>query len=302
MTTQVQVRGAIQATQEARTLAVRELDINTTDKRLCVSDGATAGGSPHATWADTQNQEWTYAAATGTNSVAVTMAKAPAAYAAGQHFVFKAQNTNTASATLNVNALGAKTIKRVIAGALATLLAGDIVQNAIYEVTYDGTDMLLMSAGSPSDWTYSGPVTISGSSQTIFTGVPVGVKDVELLFTNFSRSASSWVMLLLGDSGGLETNNYVSSMLDFEAAGAVTDSGAAGFPISSTTASKPQSGIIRLIKDNSTNEWRMSGILSGNTTVVMTSGSKTTSSDLTQLGLQKQGAGTMSGTVSMRYK
>lgn len=145
MTKQVQIRGAVQATQEARVLAVRELDSNTTDKRLVYHDGSTVGGIPHPNWMDIQNQEYTYAAATGTNSIAITLAKAPAAYAAGQFFEFKAQNTITGSATLNVNSLGAKTIKRVSEAGAVALVAGDIVAGGIYSCRYDGTDMLLLN-------------------------------------------------------------------------------------------------------------------------------------------------------------
>lgn len=146
MPTQVQVRGATQATQEARTLAVREIDVNTTDSRIAIHDGSTAGGIPHANYADIQNQEWVYAAATGTDSIAITLAIAPAAYAAGQRFVFKAANTNTGSATLNVNSLGAKTIKKISGTSIITLNAGDIVSGGIYTVFYDGTDMIMASA------------------------------------------------------------------------------------------------------------------------------------------------------------
>jgi hypothetical protein len=147
MATQRQVRGATQATQEGRTLASRELDINTTDGRMCVHNGSTVGGIPHATYADTQNREWTYAAASGTDTITASMAKAPAAYAAGQGYTFKAANTNTGSATININSLGAKTIKKVSGGSIVTLVAGDIVAGGIYQVNYDGTDMLLSSGG-----------------------------------------------------------------------------------------------------------------------------------------------------------
>lgn len=150
MPTQVQIRRAIQATQEARTLAVGELDFNTTDSRLSPHDGATAGGVPHLTWKDSQNNEFTYAAATGTNAIAITLAKAPAAYAAGQSFKFKAANTISGSATLNVNSLGAKTLKKkdVSGGTLAALTSGDIIAGAVYTAFYDGTDMILESIDS----------------------------------------------------------------------------------------------------------------------------------------------------------
>lgn len=145
MATQVQIRGSVAATQEARTLATRELDVNTTDKRISVHDGSTTGGIPHPNYVDIQNQEYTYGAASGTDTITVSMAKAPGAYIAGQRFTFKAAATNTGSATLNVNSLGAKTIKKkdVAGGTIAALSAGDIISGGIYTVFYDGTDMLL---------------------------------------------------------------------------------------------------------------------------------------------------------------
>lgn len=134
MPTQIQIRGASQATQEARTLATRELDVNTTDKRLAVHDGSTVGGVPHTTWVDVQNNEYTYAAGTGTNSITASLNKAPSAYAAGQSFTFKAENTNTGSVTINWNSLGAVTLKKkdVFSGAISTLSAGDIIAGGVY--------------------------------------------------------------------------------------------------------------------------------------------------------------------------
>lgn len=147
MATQIQLRGAATATQAARTLSSREADIDTTEGRFNIHNGSTAGGIPHANYKDVQNQKWRYAAASGTNTITITLDKAPASYAAGQKFKFKAANTNTGSATLNVNSLGAKTIKKVSGTTITTLDANDIVQNAIYEVTYDGTDFLLAASG-----------------------------------------------------------------------------------------------------------------------------------------------------------
>ena len=61
-----------------------------------------------------QNQQWVYAAATGAvNTYEITLTPAPTAYAVGQKFTFKANLANTGTATLNVNGLGAKTIKKL---------------------------------------------------------------------------------------------------------------------------------------------------------------------------------------------
>ena len=81
-------------------------------------------------------------------------------------FHFKAANASSGASTLNVNALGAKNIKKKNDQDIA---AGDIEQNAIVSVIYDGTSFQMLSqlgtsAGSMSSWTLSGD---SGSNQTI---------------------------------------------------------------------------------------------------------------------------------------
>lgn len=168
MPTQVQVRGATQATQEARTLSAREIDINTTDGRLCVHDGATPGGMRHVNARDAQNQEFTYAAASGTDTITATYAYTPSAYANGQKFGFKAANNNTGAATFNVNSVGAVTIKKVSAGALADLDADDIVQNAYYEVEYNGTYFVVVGGiGGGGGTRPKTTATLSGMSTAI---------------------------------------------------------------------------------------------------------------------------------------
>lgn len=62
------------------------------------------------------------------------------AYAAGQSFVFKASFANTGAATLNVSALGAKSIVLPNGAALAS---GDIPSGSLVAVGYDGTNFVL---------------------------------------------------------------------------------------------------------------------------------------------------------------
>jgi hypothetical protein len=79
--------------------------------------------------------------ATGTADAKVlTYSVAPAAYYNGQRFAFKANTTNTGSATLNVNSLGAKTIKSMLTGTLANLAASDMVAGMFVEVCYNTAD------------------------------------------------------------------------------------------------------------------------------------------------------------------
>jgi hypothetical protein len=78
----------------------------------------------------------------GTDAYAVALIPTPAAYVAGMTVRFKAGTANTAAATLNVNSLGTKTIKRPDGNDLAT---GDILSGQIVEVSYDGTNFQLLS-------------------------------------------------------------------------------------------------------------------------------------------------------------
>lgn len=88
-----------------------------------------------------------YAADTGAaDAYVITPSPVITAYATGQMFCFFASATNTGASTLNVNSKGAKAIQ--ING--AALSAGDITQDSLVTVVYDGTQfqMLPQSSGS----------------------------------------------------------------------------------------------------------------------------------------------------------
>lgn len=77
--------------------------------------------------------------ATGTADAKVlTYSATPAAYYNGQRFSFIANTTNaTTTPTLNVNALGAVTIKTARTGTIANLAIGDMVAGQFVEVAYN---------------------------------------------------------------------------------------------------------------------------------------------------------------------
>lgn len=78
--------------------------------------------------------------AANTDTYTCTMAIAPADYTVGRFFLIKFTNANTGAATLNVNSLGAKSIKKNGSTALA---AGDIAAGQILLLGYDGTNFQL---------------------------------------------------------------------------------------------------------------------------------------------------------------
>lgn len=76
------------------------------------------------------------ASSAGNDTYAITVVPVPASYANGQRYRFKADVANTGAATLNVNSLGAISIKKLHDQDLAT---GDIEANQIVEVVYNST-------------------------------------------------------------------------------------------------------------------------------------------------------------------
>jgi len=76
------------------------------------------------------------------NTHAISVTIAPSAYVAGQRFAFLAGYTNSGITTLNVNSLGAKTIKAFPA---ADLAAGEVRAGCVQDVIYDGTNFILLT-------------------------------------------------------------------------------------------------------------------------------------------------------------
>jgi len=87
-----------------------------------------------------------YAVDTGVPD-ALTISFTPAlnTYSAGLVFFVRANNTNTGPSTLNVNGVGAVPIKK---NSTAALIAGDILDDAIYILVHDGTNFQLLNPSS----------------------------------------------------------------------------------------------------------------------------------------------------------
>jgi hypothetical protein len=66
-------------------------------------------------------------------------------YRKGVRYTFLANTRNTGAATLNLNGLGAKTIKKVVNGVTTDLVDFDIQAGQMIDVMYDGTNMQMLS-------------------------------------------------------------------------------------------------------------------------------------------------------------
>jgi len=81
------------------------------------------------------------ATASGTDTYTATISPAITAYASGQTFTIKFTNANTASSTINLNSLGAKTIKKPNG---QELVQGEITASAVVILHYNGTDFIAL--------------------------------------------------------------------------------------------------------------------------------------------------------------
>lgn len=110
----------------------------------------------------------------GTDSYAITLSPAPTAYTTGMVVNVKFGTANTNAASLNVNGLGAKTIKKSYNSDLVT---GDILANQIGSLIYDGTNFQMLSPTATSSSVYpkgytNGVVPIWQSNSTV--RIPTG--------------------------------------------------------------------------------------------------------------------------------
>lgn len=146
----------------------------------------TVGGDQDA-WGDELNADITdvdeafrslveagnYADASGVDTITVSLDPAPKTLRTGLQVRFKAAGDNTTTPTLNVNSLGAKSIKFTDGSSLA---AGDLKSGVIYTVSYDGsafttTGVGIATAAEVAGTTSTKAITPKGAAYAVSGGV-----------------------------------------------------------------------------------------------------------------------------------
>jgi hypothetical protein len=172
-----------------------------------------------------------YAADAGaSDSYAITLEPAPTAYTTGQVVTFKANTANTGAATLNVNSLGAKTIKKNVNEDTAT---GDIIANQLVTVVYDGTNFQMIN---PVAGLYSGPIsfTPSWTNLTIGNGTQAG----------YYTQVGKWVEFYISLTFGSTTSISGAVAVAYPVGSAATTFGQLRMPVGMVT-----------LEDNGTNNF-----------------------------------------------
>lgn len=143
-----------------------------------------------------------YAADAGsTDSYAISApGGSPGSYTAGDTYIFKANTANTGAASLNVNSLGAKTIKKNVSSDLDT---NDIAVGQLVEVVYDGTNFQMLNFAIRGFAQGSTTKDISSTTTTtIAHGLSGAPRMVNLTFLGSdSSSMFDGVLNFVGSSG-----------------------------------------------------------------------------------------------------
>lgn len=119
----------------------------------------------------------------GTDTITVT--SAIASLASNKRLTFKAAADNTGAATLNVNSLGAKALRKIVGGVDVALAAGDIKNGAYYEVIYNAAANSAAGA-----W-----IVLNPSSRAIVDG-GTGASTAAGALTNLGITFGSWTPTL----------------------------------------------------------------------------------------------------------
>lgn len=149
-------------------------DANTTLYGLVKPEvGASAdtwGAKTNADWDDVDALLGAFVLTGSTSAYVLTTGLSLAAYAAKQRFLVKWNHTNGTTPTLNVDGLGAKSIKKRDGSTSPS--ASDLVSGVYNEVVYDGTNFvvvnLLPSDFQPLDATLTALAALSYTSGTLY--------------------------------------------------------------------------------------------------------------------------------------
>jgi hypothetical protein len=138
--------------------------------------------------------------------------------AAGFSLRFKAGGTNTGAVTVNVDGLGAKSVKRPNGDALS---AGDIVSGGIYDISYDGTNYQLIGAVPPASGSFSAAISVSAASPAIsFTDTDTGAD------CNVSAASSAGSLTLNADTNDEVAGSKINFNVDGALVAALDENGA----------------------------------------------------------------------------
>lgn len=129
-----------------------------------------------------------------TDDYACSLSPAITTYITGACYTFKANSANIGAATINLNSIGQKTIKKTTSGVTTDLSTNDIRVGQLVNICYDGTNMQMQSVrGNEATGGGAGTVTnVSGSTNEISVANGTSTPVISLA-TQIDLSGKTWV-------------------------------------------------------------------------------------------------------------
>jgi hypothetical protein len=223
------------------------------------------------------------------NALTVTANAGFTTLANGRMVAFIAAGDNTGAATLNVNGIGAKSIRKMDATGDVALSGGEIQAGGVYIAVYNAA-----MNGAAGGWLLINPtgpgvapvetVTTSGTSIDL-TGIPATATEINIVLSSVSTNGVLQLVLQLGDSGGIETSGYLGTSTHLFGTSLSMSLLSSYFLLSPMAASDAVDGIITLRRAvASSNTWVCAGQVSrqtaGSGDASIVTGSKSTSAPL----------------------
>lgn len=187
----------------------------------------------------------------------------------------------------------------------ATTSATGVVEVATSAEAQAGTDTTRsISPSTLRDALVAGTAQATTSGTAFdFTSIPSWVKRITVMFNGVSLSGTDFLLVQIGDSGGIETTGYTATSGRFIYTNATGgDNSTSGYPISTDGATETFSGHL-VISNISGNIW-VSSHSGGSTDVtIVGGGTKTLSSTLDRIRITRSGTDTFdAGSVNIMYE
>ena len=270
------------------------------------------------TQAGIQSQTWVAFTSTGTTGVYIlTPNPVITAYTAKQRFNVTFNVASAATNTININSLGAKSLKMY--NSAGTKIEAVFALNQIADIIYDGTDFVMLNilqgglnspifTGTPSGVGILTSATVQNAltTEVLFSSIPSWAKRITVMFNEVSTSGTSAAQVRLGDAGGVENTGYNGQAGNLSAAPTVLSSGFTF--IAPPVAVGLYSGSMTLTLLGS-NIWAANSIIgrsdvSGTTSLQLCAGTKATSGVLDRVSItMANGTDTFdAGTINIMYE
>ena len=160
-------------------------------------------------------------------------------------------------------------------------------------VIIDGSASVTINSGAVLGITSGTAVASTSGTSIDFTSIPSWVKRITVMFSGVSTSGTSYKLIQLGDSGGVETTGYFALSSYVTTAGAAdAELSTAGFILNTNAAVDILYGAI-VFTLFSGNTWVAQGTVAidgGSDSLANASGAKTLSDTLTQVRITTVGS------------